>query len=127
MRGLWIAPMAIALTAGLGWGLCRAAGWQAHPREMAAAAVAALIASSAGLAPAVMFRRSSQATIMQAALGGTVLHMIATLALGGVCYATKLAGGLVPLAVWVSAFYWVTLLAIVVVLVGMIRATCRVR
>ena len=108
MRLLMFIPVAIAATAGAGLALCAAAGWDAHLRVMLAAAVVSLIAGAAAGAVLVNARHATQPVVAQAALVGMTLQLLLSLALCGVVW---LAGFPVstPLALWLLAFYWVTL------------------
>jgi hypothetical protein len=113
-------PIAVLLTAALGWAVCTALRLPAHLSDLAAAAVAALVSAEAAVVPLVLARRGGQAAVVQAALIGTLLHMflLAALAAGGYLV-TRLGPGFLY---WVLAFYWPTLIALVAAFAKSIRA-----
>jgi hypothetical protein len=120
---MWIPPT-IALTAGAGLALCAAAGWDAHVRGMLAAAVVSVVAGAAAGAILVKSRESTQPVVAQAALVGLTLQMLASLALCGVVYLTGIPVN-TPFALWLLAFYWVTLSVLATAFVKLMK-TARV-
>ncbi|HWP39922.1 MAG TPA: hypothetical protein VNL70_03270, partial [Tepidisphaeraceae bacterium] len=66
-------------------------------------------------------RHTNHAGIAQAALVGLSLHLLGSLALCGVVWAAGLPLSL-PYAVWLLAFYWVTLTVLAAGFVHMIRS-----
>jgi hypothetical protein len=105
---------------------CALAGWPIHGREMSAAGVAALLAASVGLMPAILNRESPVETVMQAALVGSVLHMMFCLILGAFMWVGSLATAAEPFAAWRMVFYCVSLAAVAAMLVRFIRrVACR--
>lgn len=121
MRGILYVILSLAAAAVAAAGFCALAGWQIHVRELFAAAVAAVIASAAGLMPTLLNRQSPVETVMQAALAGSVLQMMICLILGILIWVGGLAASPVALAAWLMLFYWVSLAAVATILVGYIR------
>jgi hypothetical protein len=111
--------LAVLLVAAGGYALCTAAGWAVQPGRVAVAAVAALIASAAAFVPVVLARGASQPAVAQAALVGTVIHLFGCLA-GATTLLLVLHAG-AGSAYWVLAFYWATLVVVVVELSRAIR------
>ena len=107
---------AIALVAAGGLALCAVAGWNPRLPGLALAASAALVAGIAASIPLVLTRGSSQAAVAQAGLVGTVVHLFGCL----VGAAVLLMVLRMPAATyWILAFYWATLVALVI---GITRA-----
>jgi hypothetical protein len=126
MRSLLYVFLSLAAAALAGVVFCAVAGWQIHGREMSAACIAALLAASGGLFPAILNRESPVETVMQAALVGSVLHMMFCLIFGVLMWVGGLARVAEPFAVWLMLFYLVSLAAVAATLVRFIRrAACR--
>ena len=108
----------VLLVAAGGYALCAAAGWNPRPASMGLAAGAALLASGLALLPLVLTRGASQAAVAQAALVGTVVHLFGCLAAAAV----MLIVARIPAATyWALAFYWATLIALVVAFTRAVR------
>ena len=102
---------AILVVAAGGFALCAVTGWNPRPAGMALAASAALVAGGASFVPLVLARGAGQAAVAQAALVGTVIHLFGCLAGAAV----MLMVVRMPSATyWILAFYWATLVALVV-------------
>jgi hypothetical protein len=108
---------AVILGAACGLALCAAAGWSPRPGAMALAAGAALASAAAAYVPLILARRATQAQVAQAALLGTLIHLLGCLAAAAVLL---LVFHLPAATYWVMAFYWATLVALVF---GFTRAT----
>jgi hypothetical protein len=110
MRHVATLILSILLTAACGFALCAAVGWNPRPAGMVLAGAAALVAGIAAFLPLILSRGATQAAVAQAALLGTVIHLMGCL-----------AGAVVLLMVihvqsalyWILAFYWATLIALV--------------
>lgn len=120
MRPLLTLIIATLATAGGGYVLCKAMGWDAHPASMFAAGVVALLASGVALVPLVATRGADQSARAQAALVGTLIHMLGCL--GGAAVMLVVVKTLPGAAVWLLAFYWTTLAVLATVLVREVRA-----
>jgi len=112
MRPLLIAPIALILTAAIGYALCKLAGFDPHVRSMLRAGVIALLACAAGAAPLVLSRRASQPAMAQAGLLATTAHLFASAGLSLVALMVMHAG--LSFVYWILAFYWTTLIGIVI-------------
>ena len=111
MRNVANLLLAVVIAAAFGCGLCAVAGWRIRPLGMGVAAASALVAAGAGFVPLVLVRGASQAAVAQAALVGTVIHLMACL-IGAAFILLVLRN---PAATyWTLAFYWSTLIALVV-------------
>jgi len=120
MRVLMWIPLLIVLTVGAGLALCAVAGWEPHVRAMLAAAVVSLVAGAAAGAILVKSRESTQPVVAQAALVGLTLQMLASLALCGVVYLVGIPVN-TPFALWLLAFYWVTLTVLATAFVKLMK------
>lgn len=109
--------IAVIVTAACGFALSAAAGWNPRPAAMALAAGAALLSAGVAYVPLILSRGASQAAVAQAALVGTLLHLLGCLAGAAVLL---LVLHLSAATYWVMAFYWATLIALVF---GFTRAT----
>lgn len=115
-----LVPPVIVGVAGLGYAFCLSAQWPVHARELLVAAGIALVATELALVPVNLVRGDSMATT-QASLAGTVLHMLLIAALGVLAVVSKLVGQQMPFACWMLAFYWASLVALVIGLVTAVR------
>lgn len=111
-----LAPPVIVGVAGLGYALCRVANWPVHPRELLVAASIALLATEIALVPVNLVRGDAM-TATQASLGGTVIHMLLIAAMGALAVVAKLVDQQMAFACWMLAFYWASLVALVIGLV----------
>jgi hypothetical protein len=120
MRRLLLIPASIALTAAGGMTICVALHKSAHPMEMSLPAMVVTLASTAACVPLYMARNSDQLAASQAALVATMAHLFVAVALAAIAIL-----GHFPLhgsfLIWLSAFYWMTLIALVMVVVRMIK------
>ncbi len=125
MRYLALNPMLIALTAALGLAGCRAAGANAHVREMLVAGGICLLAAELAALPALLQHKSApQQSIFQAALIGTVVHLGVILALS---IAALLLARLAPAFVWwLLPMYWITLIGLCTAFTLLMRTPARV-
>jgi hypothetical protein len=111
--------ISVIVVAACGFALSAAAGWSPRPAAMALAASAALVAGGAAYVPLILARGAGQAAVAQAALVGTVVHLLGCLAGAAV----MLLVVRVPAATyWILAFYWATLIALVVGFTRAVRA-----
>jgi hypothetical protein len=111
--------LAVLLVAAGGYALCTAFAWAVQPGRVAIAAAAALVASGAAFVPVVLTRGASQPAVAQASLVGTVIHLFGCLA-GATTLLLVLHAGAAA-AYWVLAFYWATLVVVVVEMARAIR------
>jgi hypothetical protein len=117
-----LVPPVVLLVAGLGFAICQAAGWVLHGRELLAAALIALLGGCAAFLPLALVSRDP-VSVSQAALGGTVIHMMLAAALGVLAVAAGFVTSQIAFAWWMLAFYWATLVAVAVGLVSAIRVS----
>lgn len=111
MKNLLALLAAVLAVAAGGYALCAVVGWNAWPLSMALAAATTLLAGGLALVPLILARGAGQAAAAQAALLGTMIHLLGCL----VGAAVMLLVVKVPAATyWVLAFYWATLVALVV-------------
>lgn len=125
MRGLMITILTLCIAGCVVAGACAAADWPVHGREMLGAAAVALIATMMGLMPAMLNRQSPVETLAQAALAGTMLHMMLSLILAGGLWFVKIVTDPQPFVGWLLVFYFASLGAMAAVLIGYIRQAPR--
>lgn len=122
MRTLIFIPIAIAVAIGAGYAICGAMNVNPHVREMLFAVGICLIASIGAMIPIVLTRGATQASVAQAALVGTMIHLFACCGIGGGLIITKAFGLANAFAYWLLALYWTTLVVVVIGLVGAVKA-----
>lgn len=113
MKTLTLIPLTVAAALGAVAVLCRLGAWHVHGKEALLAGVISVMAAEAAVLPAWTLRRSDPALFAQAALGGTVLHLILTILLAAVAIAANIGLAHEPFVYWLIAAYWVTLAALV--------------
>jgi hypothetical protein len=110
MKNFLALLVSVLAVAAAGFVLCAAVGWNARPVGMALAAVAALVAGGVAFVPLILARGASQAAVAQAALLGTMIHLLGCLAGAAVML---LVVRMPAATYWILAFYWATLVALV--------------
>jgi len=128
MKTLVIIPVGVSAALIAAAAVMRLAGLPAHGRELAIAALVVIVAAEAGAMPAILLRNSTEPTFRaQAALGGTVLHMLLTIALAGAVVGLKLVDMSHEFAYRLTGAYWASLVTLCWVLlrvsVGKTRAS----
>jgi hypothetical protein len=119
MRNIVTLLISVLIATAAGCGICAVAGWRILPLGMSAAAASALIAAAIAFVPLILARGSDQAVMAQAALIGTAVHLMTCL----VAAAVLLLVLRNPSATyWTLAFYWATLIALVVAFSRAIKA-----
>jgi hypothetical protein len=109
----------VVVAAGAVFAACIAAGHHPRPIEPILAVAVCLIAGIGGAVPLLLNTNRSQATIAQAALIGTAVHLFACAALGGGMILLKPFGLQPAFVYWLLGLYWLTLIALAT---GYIRA-----
>lgn len=110
MRNFLALLISLAIAAAAGLALCAVAGWNPRPLGMAISALATLVAGGVAFVPLILARGTSQAAMAQAALLGTVIHLMGCLAGAAVML---LVVRMPAATYWMLAFYWATLIALV--------------
>lgn len=112
MRSATLILIAVFVAAAGGYAICAVAGWPFEAARVLSAATIAVVGSVAALLPLLLSRGATQPAVAQAGLVGTVIHLFACLA-GATVILLVLKQGTTS-AYWVLAFYWATLVALVV-------------
>jgi hypothetical protein len=113
--GMLIAAVAAAL-------IVRAATGDPHVRDVATVALLTTISAHLSLVPLMLCRRStSPVVIFQAGFGGTVLHLLLTVALGAGVYALNVVQDRGPFVLLLMGLYWVSLMLVVVAMIRVFR------
>ena len=120
MRAVVHILVSLILTAAVGLIVCRILKWDVHTTLLIAAAIAALLASVAGLVPMLLTRGASQPAVAQAALVGTMVHLFAcvTATAVGTLGSAKLG---IAFTYWLLAFYGASLTALAAAYVSAVR------
>lgn len=121
LKTLLLIPAVLLPVAALAWAIPVALGRTAHARDLLAAAAVCLASAELALLPAVLLRRSEPATLSQAALAGTALHMFLALILTAVAWVAHLVVDKKSFLFLLLAFFWVALIVLVLAMVGLIR------
>jgi len=121
MRALLAVPLGMVLVVGGAWMVYAAGGWRLPVREIGVAAGVCLISGELALIPLLLSRHGSQAGVTQAALVGTVVQLLAGVALSAVAILGKFPLGS-SFIYWLMALYWATLGIVVMVYVRAVKA-----
>jgi hypothetical protein len=119
MKTLTLIPLLVAAALGAVAVLCRLGGVSVHGKEAILAGVISAMAGEAALVPSFVLRRSDATQYAQAALGGTVLHLILTILMAVVVIGAGTGAAKEPFVYWLIAAYWTTLAALVWAMVSM--------
>jgi hypothetical protein len=120
VRGALTFLSAVLLVAVGGYALCALTGWSPHVPSLLQAAGTALVASGAAFVPLLLCRGAPQATVAQAALVATVIHLFVC-AIGAVVMLIVQGLGVAAVC-WILAFYTATLVLLVVAVSRAMRA-----
>src|SRR5689334_3369892 len=120
MRGLIAPPVVVVLLAIIGFVSCKALKVDPGNREMLLAGGIALAATVAAVVPLIMVRGAKRYAVSQAALVGTVLHLMVAIGAGGLVY-LKLPPA-TPYLLWLSGLYGASLIAVVVCSVQAVKS-----
>jgi hypothetical protein len=122
MRAAVIIPVLIVLSVAGGYAIAVAMSVTPPLREMIAAAVVCLIASELALVPLMRTRGATQASVVQAALLGTIIHLFGCCGLGGALIITKPFGIGLAFTFWLLGLYCLTLIVVVIALIGAVKS-----
>jgi hypothetical protein len=109
MKTLILIPVAVAIVLAGAEAVCLVAGLPLHMRELATAAVVAMVAAEVGLLPSWAMRRAEPVKQAQAALGGTMLHLFLTILLGAAVMVANVVEPREPFVYWLIGAYWTSL------------------
>jgi hypothetical protein len=102
--------------------ILRAATGDPHVRDVTTVALVTLVSAHLSLVPLMLCRRSpSPVVVFQAGFGGTVLHLLLTIALGAAVYALNVVQDRRPFVLLLMGFYWVSLMLVVVAVIRVFR------
>jgi hypothetical protein len=121
MKGLLYVPFAMVLSAIAAGLILRGFTGHVDVRTLATAAAIATLAAEAAMLPLVLVRHAGPVGTSQAALGGTMIHLFVTFALGATAYLMKLVGRRDLFLFMLLGFYWVSLIFIVTAMAKSIR------
>jgi hypothetical protein len=92
-----------------------------HQRELLAAMVICILSGEIALLPSVVLRKADPATVSQAGLAGTVIHMFLTLLMAAVVWMEKLIADRGPFLFMLLAFFWISLIVLVLAMARLVR------
>jgi hypothetical protein len=121
MRMLLAIPLVLLAVVVGGSIVCAGMGNDPHVREMTWAGGIGLLGAMAGVAPVIVLRHSTQTTVAQAGLAGSVIQMMLTLALAMGTRMAHAVGSTMAFTLWLLAFYWALLAAVVTVMVALVK------
>jgi hypothetical protein len=113
--------VSVMAAAGAGYGACRLAGRDAFAQAALAAAIICSLSAMLAALPALLSRQADVAAASQAGLIGTLGHLLLTLLLAAAAWALKLVHQRQPFLLWLIVLYWVSLVALVCVVLQVIR------
>ena len=120
MRALIFVPLALIAVAALGAGVCKLIGVQPGMRELVLGVAICLVASGLATVPTILVRGSSQYAQSQAALVGTVIHLMTAAGAGGLALIQLKPGP--SFVYWLGGMYWTSLIVLVVCLVQSVNS-----
>jgi len=113
MKTLILIPFAVAVALAAAAGLCTLAGLPPHGRDLLTAAIVAVLAAELALIPAWLMRKSEPVKLAQAALGGTVVHLLLTIFMAAAVVVAKVVEPTGPFVYWITGAYWLSLAMLV--------------
>ena len=120
MKTLLLIPLAVSIAMAAAAGLCRWAGLPPHMPDLLAAAVVAVITAELAVLPAFVLRKSEPVKLAQAALGGTVLHLLLTIFLAAAVMVARGVDLAKPFVYWLIGAYWLSLALLVWAIIGLV-------
>src|SRR5262245_43036175 len=122
MRSLALIPLSVLIVTAAGVALCKMVGWRIGGSGLLVAGISSAVAAGLALIPPLLVRGGSPATLAQAALIGTMVHLFVSVVATGAVLLLKppVAGSFVY---WMLAFYWTTLTVLVVSFTRRLRLT----
>ena len=111
--------MFVIAAVGVGYAVCAVADFNPHLRSMMLAAVVCCLAAMVGAVPMVLSRGATQQSVAQAALVGTLLHLLGCTVLGGGAMLVRSLRLDAAYVYWLLGLYWLTL---IVLAAGYVRA-----
>jgi hypothetical protein len=118
-----INPLLILIAGAAGVGIAHVTGFNPHTHEMIFAAIAALLASEAALLPHFLKKETSPVAAFQAALYGTIIHLLFFL-IQGASIVLLLKPNLAFIW-WLMPMYWVTLAGVCSVFIRTMRSSAE--
>jgi hypothetical protein len=97
-----------------------------HLRDIAFATAITLISAFCSMIPMALTRKSEAVVVFQAAFGGTVIHLLLTLAMGAAVHALHLVDRGVFLFLLLG-FYWFSLIFVVTAMIRIFRHSAQFR
>ena len=121
LRAMLLNPVVVFVSAAIGVSVCHALGADPHLREMAVAAGICLVSSELAALPVLFNASLLRAHISQAAMLGTVVHLLLATTMAAVVFLWL--GPPIAFLYWLLPMYWLTLAALCVVFVRIMRHT----
>ena len=122
MRHVFFICTGMLIAAVAGGFVLRAVTGDAHVRDVTTVSLVTLASAHLSMVPLMLCRRSrALVVIFQAGFVGTVLHLFLTIALGAAAYALHLVEDRRLYVILLMAFYWVSLMLVVVAMIRVFR------
>jgi hypothetical protein len=113
MKSLWLIPLVVALVLGTAAAALTVFGVSVNPMEPLAAGVIATAAGVLGLTPILRSARKDPVAIFQAALIGTVVHLVSASIFTGVLLGLHVVQTHAAFVFWLLAGYWASLITLI--------------
>jgi hypothetical protein len=121
MRAFVLVPILLLIAFAAAIAVCRAAGVDAHLKDLFGATITCLVAGELAAVPMLLTRHADNASVAQAALVGTVLHLFVCIGIAAAVVFGHAGLGTAYLY-WLLLLYWVTLIALVIAFIKAMRA-----
>jgi hypothetical protein len=113
MKSLILIPVITAAFFAIATALLAASGVRIHPADPLAAGAISAGAGILGILPIAVSKRKDAVGIFQLALVGTVLHLVAAVALTTAAMAAHLVTAKLGFMYWLLAGYWLSLILLI--------------
>ena len=121
MRSLIWIPLIMACVAAAAWGALRGLTGRNHTIELLTALGIITVAAELAMTPMVLTRGAGTGAVSQAGLVGTLVHLFLSISLAGVACMTHLVSASGMFLYLLAAFYWTSLVMVVVASVRAVR------
>jgi hypothetical protein len=115
----------MACAAAAAWGAMRGLTGVNHLVDLLTAFCIVTLAAELAMVPTVFTRGAGVAAVSQAGLVGTILHLFLTISLAGVACLTHVVVARGTFIYLLAAFYWFSLVMVVMASVRVIRQTAQ--
>lgn len=125
LKSLIIIPLIVAASIGAAAVLLISCGVRFKPVDPIAAAAVCAVAGALGMVPSIRSGRNDPVSVVQTALVGTIVHLIAASVFAITLIVTHVVDARGGFAFWALGGYWVSLMALIWQLRRVLTATFR--